>query len=140
VLGNFYAMPAILKWLTSLCLVPPMFLLVSLIPHGSIQVSRRAMANAEWWATGAGIVVGVLAIAMTTAGILMLKRSPHARRIYIVGMLATFLSGPLVAKLTKSDIAEPLWSMLLGLLPVAVIAWYLFASKATAKYFRVVDK
>lgn len=139
-LRNFNAMPAILKWLTSLCLVLPVFLLVSLIPHGSIKVSGRAMPNAEWWATGAGIAVVVLAIAMTMAGILMLKRSLYARRIYILGMLATFLSGPLVAKLTKSDDAEPLWSILLGLLTVGAIAWYLYSSKLTAKYFRVVNK
>jgi hypothetical protein len=132
-------MPAILKWLTLLCLALPIFLLVSLSPHGSIKVAGRAMPNAEWWATGAGIVVVVLAIAMTTAGIFMLKRSPYARRIYVLGMLATFLSGPLVAKLTKSD-AEPLWSILLGLLTVGAIAWYLYANKPTAKYFRVANK
>jgi hypothetical protein len=132
-------MPAILKWLTSLCAALPIFLLVSLIPHGLIQVSGRAMPNAEWWATGAGMVVAALAIAMATAGILMLKRSPYARRIYIFAMLATFLSGPLVAKLTIDE-AEPPWSILLGLLPVGAIAWYLYASKATAKYFRVADK
>jgi hypothetical protein len=132
-------MPGILKWLNSLCLALPIFLVASLIPNGSIKVSGRAMPNAQWWATGAGIVVVVLAIAMSTAGILMLKRSPYARRIYVLGMLATFLSGPLVAKLTKSD-AEPLWSILLGLLTVGAIAWYLYASKPTAKYFRAANK
>jgi hypothetical protein len=133
-------MPGILKWLTSLCVVLPMFLLASLVPQGSIKVSGRLMPNAQWWATGAGMVVVVLAITMTTAGILMLKRSPYARRIYILGMLATFLSGPLVAKLTKSDDAEPLWSILLGPLTVGAIAWYLHASKPTAKYFRGANK
>jgi hypothetical protein len=114
VLKNFNAMPAILKWLTSLCLVLPIFLIVSLIPHGSINVNGRATANSEWWATGAGAVVLILAIAMTTAGLLLLNRSPYARRVYIVGMLATFLSGPLAASLAHSDVAEPLWSTLLG--------------------------
>jgi hypothetical protein len=133
-------MPGILKWLTSLCLVLPVFLLVSLTPHGSIRVSGRVMSNAEWWATGAGIVVVVLTIAMTAAGFLMLNRSPYARRIYILGMLATFLSGPLIEKLTQSGHDEPLWSILLGLLPVGAIAWYLYASQATAKYFRVASK
>jgi hypothetical protein len=140
VLRNFNAMPGILKWLTSLCLVLPVFLLVSLTPHGSIRVSGRVMSNAEWWATGAGIVVVVLTIAMTAAGFLMLNRSPYARRIYILGMLATFLSGPLIEKLTQSGHDEPLWSILLGLLPVGAIAWYLYASQATAKYFRVASK
>jgi hypothetical protein len=98
------------------------------------------MSNAEWWATGAGIVVVVLTIAMTAAGFLMLNRSPYARRIYILGMLATFLSGPLIEKLTQSGHDEPLWSILLGLLPVGAIAWYLYASQATAKYFRVASK
>lgn len=132
-------MPGILKWLTSLCVVPLVFLLFSLNPHGSIKVARQLMPNAEWWTTGAGMIVLVLAIAMTTAGVLMLKRSPYARRIYILAMLATVLSGPLIAKLTNNAI-EPFWSILLGLLPVGAMAWYLYASKAIAKYFRVANK
>jgi hypothetical protein len=140
VLKNFSSMPGILKWLTWLCSVLPIFLLVSLNPYGSIKVAGRAMPNAEWWASGAGVVVLVLAIAMTTAGILLLKRSPYGRPIYILGMLATFLSGPLIGKLTGSDDAEPLWSILLGILPLAAIAWYLYASKATRKYFRELNK
>jgi hypothetical protein len=136
VLKNFSSMPGILKWLTWVCSALPIFLLVSLNPYGSIKVSGRAMRNAQWWASGAGVVVAVLAIAMTAAGILMLRRSPHARPIFLVGMLATFLSGPLIAKLTGSDDAEPVWSILLGILPLGAIAWYLYASDATRNYFQ----
>jgi hypothetical protein len=139
VIKNFNAMPGILKWLTSLSLALPIFVVVTLVPNGSIKVSGRLMANADWWATGAGAVTLVLAIIMAAAGILMLNRSPYARRIYILGMLATYLSGPLIGNLTKSD-DEPLWSILLGVLTVGIVAWYLYASKATAKYLGVASK
>ena len=50
-------MPGILKWLTVVGLVPPLFLLGTLIPNGSINVDGKPMANSDWWSCGAGAVV-----------------------------------------------------------------------------------
>jgi hypothetical protein len=48
VFNNLKAMPGILKWLTAVCLVPPIFFLGTLIPNGSINVNGRPMLNSVW--------------------------------------------------------------------------------------------
>lgn len=135
VLNNLKAMPNVLKWLTAVSLVPPIFFLGTLIPNGSIDVNGRPMLNSIWWACGAGAVVAVLAVIMTIAVLMLLRRSKYARPILLVGTTATFLSGALLAKLTGSKVTEPLWLDIANLIPVAAIAAYLYANKAVRKYF-----
>jgi len=135
VLKNLNDMPGILKWLTAVGLVPVVFLVATLIPDGSVQVSGRAMANAEWWSTEAGIVVAFLAITSTAAAVLMLNRSRFARPIYVLNLLAAYVSGPVIARLTQSNAGSPYWSLLACFATVAPVAMYLYRSKATRKYF-----
>jgi uncharacterized membrane protein len=140
VLKNLNDMPGIVKWLTAVGLVPVVFLVATLIPDGSVQVFGRAMANAEWWSTGAGIVVAILAFTSTAAAVLMLNRSRFARPIYLLNLLAAYVSGPIIARLTKSNAENPFWSLVAGLATVAAIALYFYKSKATGKYFRSPSK
>ena len=133
---NLKAMPGILKWLTAVCLVPPIFFLGTLIPNGSINVNGRPMLNSVWWACGAGAVVAVLALIMTSAVIMLLRRSRYARAVLLVGMTATFLSSTPLAKLTGSNVTAPLWLDIVNLIPVAAIAAYLYANKAVQRYFQ----
>jgi hypothetical protein len=136
VFKNLKAMPGILKWLTAVCLVPPIFFLGTLIPNGSINVNGQPMLNSIWWACGAGAVVAVLAVIMTIAVLMLLRRSKYARPVLLVGTTATFLSGTLLAKLTGSNVTAPIWLDIANLIPVAAIAAYLYANKAAQKYFQ----
>ena len=135
-LKNLKAMPRVLKWLTAISLVPPIFFLGTLIPNGSINVNGRPMLNSIWWACGAGAVVAVLAVIMTIAVLMLVRRSKYARPVLLVGMTATFLSGTLLARLTGSSVTAPLWLDIANSIPVAAIAAYLYANKAVRKYFQ----
>jgi hypothetical protein len=128
-------MPGILKWLTVIGLVPPLFLLGTLIPNGSINVDGKPMANAAWWSCGAGAVVPVLAIVMAAAEILLLRRSKNARAVFLIGMTLTAASGSLLEKLLKPDTTPDLRVFGFNLATVGLIAWYLYCSKAVKKYF-----
>jgi hypothetical protein len=136
VFKNLKAMPGILKWITAVSLVPPIFFLGTLIPNGSINVNGRPMLNSVWWECGAGAVVAVLAVIMTVAVLMLLRRSKSARPVLLVGITATFLSGTLLAKLTGSNVTASLWLDIANLIPVAAIAVYLYANKAVQRYFQ----
>jgi len=136
VFQNLKAMPNILKWLTAVSLVPLIFFFGTLIPNGSVNVNGRPMPNSVWWACGAGAVVSVLAVIMTIAVLMLVRRSQYARPVLLVGMTLTFLSGTLLTKLTGSNVTAPLWLHIANLIPVAAIAAYLHASKAVRKYFQ----
>jgi hypothetical protein len=136
VFQNIKAMPNILKWLTAVSLVPLIFFFGTLIPNGSVSVNGRPMPNSVWWACGAGAVVSVLAVIMTSAVLMLLRRSQYARPVLLVGMTLTFLSSTLLTKLTGSNVTAPLWLDIANVIPVAAIAAYVYASKAVRKYFQ----
>jgi uncharacterized membrane protein (DUF485 family) len=136
VLQNLKAMPNILKWLSAVSLVPVIFFLITLIPGGSVNVNGRPMPNSVWWACGAGALVSVLAVIMSIAVLMLVRRSQYARPVLLVGMTLTFLSGKLLTKLTGTNITEPLWLDIANLIPVAAVAAYLYVSKAVREYFQ----
>jgi hypothetical protein len=139
VLQNIKAMPTILKWLTAVSLVPTLFVLGTLIPNGSVKVNGRPMANSLWWACGAGATVVVVATMMTFATLLLVQRSKYARPVLLFAMATTAMAGILINKLTESNVTAPLWPVIVNLATVAVIALYLYASKAVRKYFKSRD-
>lgn len=96
-------MPGILKWLSAVGLVPLLFLLATLIPNRSINVDGKLVANLDWWSSGAGAVVAVLAIVMTAAEIQLLRRSKYGRPFFLMGMVLTMASGPLIGKFLKPN-------------------------------------
>jgi uncharacterized membrane protein len=132
-------MPRILKWLTVIGLVPPLFLLGTLIPNGSINVDGKPLANSDWWSCGAGAVVAVLAIVMTAAEILLLRRSKYARPVFLVGMALTMASGSLIEKLLKPNATPYLQPLVFNLAIVVLVAWYLYGSNSVKKYFHPAD-
>jgi len=132
-------MPNVLKWLTAVCLVPVLFVLGTLIPNGSIKVNGKPMANSAWWASGAGATVAVLAIIATVAALLLVRRSKYARAVLLFSMISASVSGTLVTKLTEPDVTVHLWLAIANLVPVALIALYLYANKAVRKYFQSSD-
>lgn len=113
-------MPGILKWLTALCLVPPLFVVGTLIPNGTIRVDGRLMANSDWWACGAGATVVVVAIMTAVAALLLVHRSKYGRPVFLVSNASTYLCGPLITKLTGSNATEPLW-LAFDLIPICAI-------------------
>ena len=136
VFQNLKAMPNILKWLTAVSLVPLLFVLGTLNPNGSIKVYGKPVANSTWWASGAGVTVAALAIIATFAALLLVRRSKYARPVLLFSMTSASVSGTVIAKLTESDVTMHLWMVIANLVPVALIAWYLYASKAVRKYFQ----
>jgi hypothetical protein len=82
------------------------------------------------------VVVAMLAVIMTIAVLMLVRRSKYARPVLLVGMTATSLSGALLGKLTGSNVTEPLWLDIATLIPVAAIGAYLYANKAVRKYFQ----
>jgi hypothetical protein len=139
VFKSFKAMPSILKWLCVVGLVPPLFLFGTLIPNGSINVDGKPMANSDWWSSGAGAVVAVLAIVMTAAEIMLLRRSKYGRPIYLIGMALTMASGPPIEKLLEPNATPYLQPLVFNLVIVVLVAWYLYGNKAVQKYFHPTD-
>jgi hypothetical protein len=54
-------------------------------------------------------------------------------------MASTAMSGLLIDKFTESNVTPPLWPVVANLATVALVAWYLYASRAVAKYFQTRD-
>ena len=132
---NLKAMPGILKWLTALTLVPPLFVLCTLIPNGSVKVYGSPMTNSAWWSCGAGVVVALLAVMMVVAEILLLQRSKYSRPVFLIAMASTMLSGLPLEQLLEPKVTPPLWPTVFDLIPIALMTWYLYASKAVQTYF-----
>jgi hypothetical protein len=130
-------MPGILKWLSVFTLVPPIVVLGTLIPNGSVQSNGKPMANSTWWSCGAGALVILLTVMMIGAAILLVRRSKYARPFFLIAMASTAMSG-----LPLERLPEPaadtvfLWSTIGDAAPVALIAWYLYANKAVQEYFQ----
>jgi hypothetical protein len=138
-LRNLKAMPAILKWLTALCLVPPLFTIGTLIPNGSINVDGHPMANSDFWACRAGVVVAMLGIMMVVAASLIIQRSKYARPVALVAFMATWMSGALIERLLKPAFIPSLLLLSTNLIPVALMAWYLYGNTAVKNYFQSTD-
>ena len=119
--------------------MPLLFVFGTLIPNGSIKVDGKPMANSVWWASGAGAATAVLAIIATVAALLLVRRSKYARPVLLFSMTSASVSGILIAKLTEPDVTMHPWVVIANLVPVALIALYLYASEAVRKYFRSSD-
>lgn len=133
--NNFLAMPTPLKLLTAVTVVAPIVCVVSLFPHQSIDVFGQPMTTSEWWSSGAGLTTVVVGGLMLSAAFLMLGRSRYGRPAYMLGVIVTDLSAPLIAYLTGKDFPAENSSLIVDLGVTAFIAWYLFKSRAVRNYF-----
>jgi hypothetical protein len=133
---NLKLMPGVLKWVTALCLVPPVFTVGTLIPNGTVNVDGKPMANSAFWASGAGTVVASSGIVMIIVAALLLKRSRYARLVALVGFALTCLSGRLIPRLLHPEFVPSLLWLSGDLITVALLAWYLFGNTAVRNYFQ----
>jgi hypothetical protein len=135
-LQNFKAMPGILKWITVLCMVLPVFTLGTFIPNGTINVNNHPMANSDFWACGAGILVAILAMMMLVAMWLLVQRSKYARLVALIAFMAAWMSGPLLGRLLDHGFKPSILLVSSNLIPVAVMALYFYKNTAARTYFQ----
>lgn len=136
---NFRAMPKPLRWLTALGLSVALLLVATVIPGSHVRFLDQTIGGTisirEWWLSGAGWVVLFTYGLMPASAVLMLRRSRHARALYLTGWLAANACGPLVAWLIGTSV-EPVF-LALGFLTLALVALYLGRSRAVRAYFQV---
>ena len=134
-LRNFYQMPRLLKLLTASTLALIVFLVGSVLPHGSISAFGRQMSTTEWWASGAGAITVLAAVLPIASAALMLKRSRYGRPAYVLGWVVLSLATPVLVAVTKGNAAGAAPSMIFSLVVTVLIALYLYRSKAVRGYF-----
>lgn len=134
---NFMAMPILLRFLTAAGFCVCLIAISTMRPHSMIRVFDRQISAADWWASGAGPSMLIVAGLFVASAIMMLRRSRHARFAYIVAWIALNISIPYVAGVTGAGVAAMSKSSLLSDLVVTVaIALYLYLSRGTRNYFR----
>lgn len=134
---NFMAMPILLKLFTASALVVLLFVLETMLPHGSVRVFDRQVTTSEWWASGAGPSMLIVAGLFCSSAVYMLRRSRYGRPTYILALIALFISVPYVAGVTGNGVATVSKSSLIAdLLTTLGIAVYLYLSRGTRNYFR----
>jgi len=133
---NFLAMPLLLKLLTAVTLVVPAFCVTSLFPHQSIRVFGQLMTATEWWSSGAGFVTLVIAGLMLGAALLMLRRSRSGRLMYILALILTSFSAPLITYLVPTDTPGAMSSLFANLVLTVFVGTYLYKSRSAQNYFK----
>lgn len=132
---NFLAMPALLKLLTAVVIVPPLFCVASLSSTGSISVFGRQMTASAWWSSGAAVVTLIVSGLMVAAGLLLLGRSRYGRPTYVLGWIAVSMSAPLIAFLVGRDPPNGVPSLIFDLVLTVFIGLYLYKSDGVRSYF-----
>ena len=132
---NFIAMPWLLKLMTMSAFSVLGFLVGSVITTSPIAVFGQPVAVSEWWSSGAGLLTVGIAIVGSTAGLLMLKRSQHARPAYILTWTLASLSLPIIATFTGKSVPGALPAAAFDLMVTVVIAVYLYNNEAIRRYF-----
>lgn len=133
---NFLAMPLLLKLLTAVTVVVPIFCIATMFPHQSIGVFGRQLTTTAWWSSGAGLTTLVVGGIMLAAAFLMLRRSPYGRPAYITAWIAISLSAPLISYLTATDFPAEVPSLISDLMLTALIGVYLYKSGAIRDYLK----
>src|ERR1700753_3477200 len=85
---NFMAMPILLKLLTAAACSVPIFVIGTMIPHGSVDMGGREGATSEWWTIGAGPFLSVVALLFCASIVGMLRRARYSRLLYIRSWIA----------------------------------------------------
>ncbi len=134
---NFMAMPILLRLCTGVAGGVLVFVIGTMLPHGSIRVEGRQLTTSEWWAIGAGPFMLIVGGLFCASAVMMLRRSRHARLAYIVAWIALFISVPYIAAVTGNGVAAVSKSSLIAdLLMTLAIVLYLYLSKGARNYFR----
>jgi hypothetical protein len=132
---NFIAMPTVLKLLTAVGFGVLLMVLSTMRPHSMVRVFDRSVTASEWWASGAGPFMLIVAGLFCASAVMMLNRFKHARLAYIVALIALSISAPFVAGVTRVGETAVNPGIIPNLLLTLAIALYLYLSKGARQYF-----
>lgn len=131
------AMPTILKWLIAAGFFVCLMIIGTFFPHSIVRVLGRPVSTSNWWVSGAGPSMLIVAGLFCASSVMMLRRFRHARLAYIVAWIALLISVPYVAAVTGNGVAAvSKSSLIVNLLMTLAIALYLYLSKGARNYFR----
>jgi len=131
------AMPIILKWLIAAGFFVCLMIIGTFFPHSIVRVLGRPVSTSNWWVSGAGPSMLVVAGLFCSAGYMVLKRSRQARLAYVVAWIALSISIPYAIEVTGGGDFDSLKSSsLLNLVLTLAIGLYLYCSPDSRKYFR----
>jgi hypothetical protein len=134
---NFLAMPMILKWLTAAGFFVCIMIIGAFFPHSIVRIMDRPASSFNWWATGAGPSMLIVAGLFSAAGVMLLKRFDHARLAYLVAWMALSISVPYAVSVTNGGVLAVSESSIVGeLISMVAIGLYLYWSPGSRKYFR----
>jgi hypothetical protein len=128
-------MPFLLKLIVLSSVSAAVFLIGTVVTTAPILVFGQRMTSSEWWASGAGLALLPAAVIGCAAAILMMRRSRYGRPVYILTLVAAYLSGPVVAHLAGKGIGTALPTLVAGLVVCIVASVYLYRSRAVDHYF-----
>ena len=132
---RFLAMPSILKLLTATGLAAIIAVIGTMLPQTPIYVFGRQVSQAEWWNSGAGPYLLIVALLMGASSVMMLLRARHARLAYVVAWVAMDFSIPFVVGVIGSGGHGAKTAMVGNLILTALIALYLYLAKGCRHYF-----
>lgn len=135
VVKNFFDMPNPLRFLV---LSGAMALLFGIMPFFSsapLVVFNDQVPIAAWLDSGLGRLGLVVGLVMFAATLLILKRFPRGRLLYLMGWLG-LSSMPLIAACQLGiGLPKALPSLAVTLILTAVVATYLYGTSAVRRYF-----
>lgn len=132
---NFLVMPSQLKLVAAIALFFPVFILLSVWPGATISAFGRPLTVAAWWASGGGPFTVIVGVLLLGSGVLMLTRSPGARLFYIASLGLMILSIAVVGSSLAVPKADIIVACVSNTVIVAIVAAYLYGSRAVRDYF-----
>lgn len=136
----FLAMPTILRFLTAAGFCVCLMVVSTFFPFSPVRILGRPVSELDWWGSGAGYSMVIVAGLFGSSGVMMLRRSHHARLAHLVAWIALNISVPYVAGVTGAGVASvSKTSVLANALVTMAIALYLYLGRGTRNYFRSAD-
>ena len=127
IIGEFYAMPLLLKFLTFQAAICFLLFIAAVVPIIPFNVDGKDLTYVELWVSGIGIFTVYVGIAMPISAWLMLSRKEHSRIIYLV-ILSSVLIVPYVY---WKDIG----GLAFGVIIIILISIYIYFSPSCKAYF-----
>jgi hypothetical protein len=129
-------MPIGVKVLTASACAVLLFVVATMIPNSSVHVGDKQLSTSEWWAIGAGPFLLIVALLFSASAVYMLRRSAYGRLAHIVAWISLSVSIPYIAGVTGVGMTTWRSAFISNLILTAIIALYLYLSKASRDYFR----
>lgn len=124
---SFKDMPIFLKFITAHALVMFMLFVATVVPGIPITFNGEVMESQELWAKSVGVFTALVGLMLPVCGILILKRLPYARHVYVL-VISLVLVAPYVYW-------QELIGVAFGIVLITAVTIYLYKNGGVRAYF-----